>query len=1016
MLLKNEYIVFFLLVFSISATSATPLILYNGSGDESPLMESNTRTWPEPPEYYANWGTMDGMNPPYIRLSGQASETRDWTGAFTFANLPVKVSGGSLQIQVRATSNASLSIWLETSEGISTAKTYSLTANKTSNLDFAIAQQTTIRKIYARLNKVPAYQYTTVFFDNIILSDIETTVPNSQETTPVPTNTIAFNDYLISADTVMISDQTKMLGGDIYGNVLEIGADTKIYGNVAANTKCFLRERANISGTMSFPTSCTKQNGIVIGKEIKEKTSYSHTTISNLSVGSQNKSIAIGADEQLSSGTYGNLRVDASSTVRLKTGSYTFSNIHTEPDVKWIFDLSDGPVKIYVLNGIRFADRNVFSIIGGNPSEIEWIVAGGSIDIGTDGKFFGHFIVPNSRVRLAPRSHLVGGVEARYFQMEPQSTVSMEPRAEEISHSEYNFGPFYNKNIFRYRSALPVSASSLEMYVYAQGLDIKVDGNDSRNVKLENTSQVVSVKITRPFIADFPSEAFASMYNFTFGKTSNNRIYWNPSSPCISKCLGNSPETAIRSFADALKEAQKDGLEIKMTGGTYEVQKEYSVFPAGLELIGTEKYFWELEAISDIPILNVKNNPIEISGKSPRRLTGLHITGGTDGALKASTEKLELIGIAFTNNASKNDGGAVYYGGKGTFTSKTLLFENGKSNKGGGGAFIDGNADIENLVCSGNFAELAGGCLSVQGSLRLANAVFQGNKSKKDGSAFYAKSASVWNATVAGNESSSNAFSGSTGNVHNSIFWKNSGGDIPTSWSEDYSSFASKRTGNGNIIGDPKFTDEKNPAGTAHFFGYDAGLVLADKSPALKGSKVLGTLEQDLLGTDRGKDVAMGAYGDYGDDGNTFQYGKWAHGKFEPTRVQYVFKNLPYQEAIDYVGYGGYGRIIKRLVKKHDKTKISKATVKITVLDSNFTKYPDIKPIEVIFYRRTNGDEDGKYVFETLNHGPLDPGYDPEKHGRLILFSRNPKDQGIHGNFLIIHVKSDKDNIRYEVK
>ncbi|MDR3001626.1 MAG: hypothetical protein LBU89_10205, partial [Fibromonadaceae bacterium] len=209
--------------------------------------------------------------------------------------------------------------------------------------------------------------------------------------------------------------------------------------------------------------------------------------------------------------------------------------------------------------------------------------------------------------------------------------------------------------------------------------------------------------------------------------------------------------------------------------------------------------------------------------------------------------------------------------------------------------------------------------------------------------------------------------------------------------------------------------DISKAAGTAHFFGYDAGLVLADGSSALKGSKdVAGTLEQDLIGTERGNEVAMGAYGDYNSDEGEIQYGKWAYGKFVPTPIQYAFNNLPYQEAINHVGYGGYGRIMKRLVKKHDKTKISSAKVRVTVLDKDFNEYSDIKPVDVNFYRMAN-DENNKYVFQTLIHGPLDPGYDPEKHGRLILFSKNPEDQGIRGNFLIIHVKSDTDNAKYEV-
>jgi len=815
-------------------------------------------------------------------------------------------------------------------------------------------------------------------------------------------NTAQFNDYLISADTVMLSDQTKTLGGDIYGNVLEIGADTKIYGSVAANAKCFLRERASISGSMSFPASCAMQNGITIGKELNEKTDYLHIAMENISAGSQSKSVAIGADETILPGAYGALRIDARSTVRLQSGSYVFSSIHTEPDVKWAFDLGKGPVRIYVLDGARFADRNVFSITGGNPSEIEWHIASGYVDIGADGKFFGRFIAPNSRLRLAPRSHIVGSIESRHFQMEPQTTVSMEPRAEEISHSEYNFGPFYNKNLFRYRSAIPLSIGSIDMYVYAQDFGIKVDGGDSRRVNLEKTSQTVSVKITRPFVADFPAEAFVSAYEFSFNKTSGNRIYWNPQSPCESDCRGTSAEAALRSFPQALAEAQKDGLEVKMTGGVWEVPREYGFFPVGLELVGIEKPFWELESFSEIPTLNAKSSPIKLAGKSPRRFTGLHITGGKDGALKANTDKLEITSMAFTQNESGNDGGALHYGGKGTLIGNTLLFENGKSGKGGGGAFIDGNADIENLVCSGSSAEQAGGCLSVQGNLKLANAVFYGNKSRKEGGAFYAKSATVHNATVTGNESDGKAFAGGSGAVFNSIFWKNSGGNVSGSWASQHSSFS-----------DPKFIDEKKPAGTAHFFGFDAGLILADKSPALKGSKVDGTPERDLLGTERGNAVAMGAYGDYSDDGNVFQYVTWDFGnltKIRPERP--LFSSLPEQQIINHFGYGGYGRIITRLIRKHEKTKRSNAIVRITLTDSTLNAYSDSKPIDIPFYRY--GEKDGKYLFSTLTHAVTE-GYDPEKHGRIILFSKEPNDQGIHENIIIIHVKDVSDRFKYEV-
>jgi hypothetical protein len=145
-----------------------------------------------------------------------------------------------------------------------------------------------------------------------------------------------------------------------------------------------------------------------------------------------------------------------------------------------------------------------------------------------------------------------------------------------------------------------------------------------------------------------------------------------------------------------------------------------------------------------------------------------------------------------------------------------------------------------------------------------------------------------------------------------------------------------------------------------------------------------------------------------------YQYGMWYYGKFEPVEVsQPLFPNFPSYYAMKYVGYGGYGRMIRRLVKQHEKTRIESATVKITVLDSNFKAYPDIEPVRVVFYRTDS--ENGKYIFETMKQHPLDDGYDPEKHGRYILFSKDPADQGIHGNFLVIHMKSSSDNFRYEV-
>jgi len=181
----------------------------------------------------------------------------------------------------------------------------------------------------------------------------------------------------------------------------------------------------------------------------------------------------------------------------------------------------------------------------------------------------------------------------------------------------------------------------------------------------------------------------------------------------------------------------------------------------------------------------------------------------------------------------------------------------------------------------------------------------------------------------------------------------------------------------------------------------------------LKGGKVDGVPQQDLLGTERGKDVAMGAYGDYNSNEGDFQYVTWDYGRLkEIYPMRPLFSNLPEQHIINHFGYGGYGRIITRLVKKHKKTNISKAMVRITLMDSNLKAYPDSKSIDVPFYWYR--EEDGKYLFSTFIHA-INQDYDAEKHGRMVLFSKDPSDQGVYGNVIVIHVKEITDRFKYKV-
>jgi hypothetical protein len=57
--------------------------LYSDGSDNGQMIETG-RTFPESPEWKANWGNFDGMNAPYIRLSGMKNVQGDWKGLLSF--------------------------------------------------------------------------------------------------------------------------------------------------------------------------------------------------------------------------------------------------------------------------------------------------------------------------------------------------------------------------------------------------------------------------------------------------------------------------------------------------------------------------------------------------------------------------------------------------------------------------------------------------------------------------------------------------------------------------------------------------------------------------------------------------------------------------------------------------------------------------------------------------------------------------------------------------------------------
>lgn len=839
------------------------------------------------------------------------------------------------------------------------------------------------------------------------------------------TSAIDWN-YVVVADTTNFRDNSMSLG-DVFSQNLELGVDSKIYGNVDVSNHCFLRERANISGDLRYTSQCEEQNAVVAKTKSEATLLKPVVAIPNIVAGITPISVGLDQAITLSPNNYGAFYANAKSEVHFSSGTYTFQNIFTEPDAKFTFDLTSGPIIINVLGNVRFGDRNTFSIMGGNPSEILWNIAGENVDMGTDGLYFGKFVSPSAFVRIPSRSHLVGAVYANKFQIEPQSTISQEPRATEISHSEEHFGPFFEPGIFRYKSQLPISASNVEMFVYASNAQFKVNGKNSNSVELPSSNTSVNISLTRDMISGFPSEAFSSSYIFNFAKNANYRIYWNPQTPCKQGCDGTTAATAVGDFDTVLETAKATGREINMAGGIWNVTENFTggVVPwkVGFELVGYRGDIWDLDSETDIPLLNMGGNThVEINGRSPRSIIGLRLERGFNaengGTIHSTNQKLFLKNIAIARSQSNKNGGALATND--TLFLETVRFTQNTSKGKGGAIFAQGETSMLNVICLSNAATLSGGAINLLGGdAYIGNAIFYNNHAANNGGAINNDGAtlSLWNATFFANEAKikNGAISGKAkGTIGNSIFWKNTTAtctrecaeEVVVGYNASNSSFSNNYIGTNLNIGDPKFANENNPAGENEYMSYDAGINLLSNSPLYNAGLFNKYVpKKDILGEERNvNSIALGSYA-YAYTNTNTSFGTLN----KDGLVDKIKPAIPIITAIsgtyyrEYLATSPYARVWKVLVRKHKKTNKTKAKVKLWVKNKDGKKITE-KPIEFDIYR--NGEENGRYVFQTMT----------KNEGKPILFTKRPQDAGNYDEAIVIYMESISDFFYYEAK
>jgi hypothetical protein len=227
---------------------------------------------------------------------------------------------------------------------------------------------------------------------------------------------------LVGTEGLDIRDRARVLTSAAGGNV-EIGADALVSRNVDAAGNAFVRERANVGGTLSVEGSYSHQNHVVLGglvhpADVTLPTLASRTV--NAATGWQE--VPNDAVRTLAPGSYGNMTVRARSTVTLTAGEYHFATLIVEPDVRLVLDTSAGPITLLVQGNVTFESRIRYQTTG--SSDVLLYSNGQNVTLHPQQTFPGAILAPQAHIAVQPFVTVDGCIAGRFVRIEADSVVN----------------------------------------------------------------------------------------------------------------------------------------------------------------------------------------------------------------------------------------------------------------------------------------------------------------------------------------------------------------------------------------------------------------------------------------------------------------------------------------------------------------------------------------------------------------------------------------------------------------
>ncbi len=231
-----------------------------------------------------------------------------------------------------------------------------------------------------------------------------------------------FKYKLASTGDLKFADNVNVSGNDFIGNNVEVGANSRISGQLTSTGNMLLRnnsyvEEIVVAGNLSV------QNGAYFESETQQIVQTPLIPSVNFVVGVEHINVWNGQTLTLYPGMYKNLHVYSNATVHFEPGVYYFESFEIEADAMIHFKNKVSGIQIWIQSTLRIGDR-VRPVCEGETDQL-MIYSNTSqlVYLGVNSELKATMILPNGNINFAPNSTWVGNAWAKSVEIQPNVIV-----------------------------------------------------------------------------------------------------------------------------------------------------------------------------------------------------------------------------------------------------------------------------------------------------------------------------------------------------------------------------------------------------------------------------------------------------------------------------------------------------------------------------------------------------------------------------------------------------------------